>query len=119
MALDPEHAVLFAVGADHVDPDRITRVRFDQWRHGIFLFVHLARLENLTQRTTFLFPELVGFGAIVHRRQTGHILHVRHEGCPDDIVLILEEEGDIPVVPLADVFRKAGVFDDVRSHAFF
>ena len=60
-----------------------------------------------------LFTELVRFGAVVHRRQTGDVLHIGHERGSDDVVLILEEQGDIAIVPLAGIFRQAGIDDDV------
>ncbi len=41
--------------------------------------------------------ELIRFRAEVDRRRPSYVLHVGHERSPDDIVLILEEEGHVPV----------------------
>ena len=115
MAFDRKHPVLFAVRADHMDTDRVTGMRLDQRRHRIFRLVHHAGLENLAQRAALLLTELIGFRAVVDRRQPGHVLHIGHERGADDIVLVLEEKGHVTVVPLADVLRQTGVDNDVSS----
>ena len=115
MAFHPEHSVLLAVGPDHVDADRIAGMGLNQRRRRILRLIHDTGLEDLAQRAALLFTILVRFGTVVDRRHTGDVLHIGHERRSDDVVLVLEEQCDIAIVPLADVLRHTGVNDDIGS----
>src|SRR3989338_9937692 len=92
-------------------------MRLDQRSLWILWLGHRARTEDITELAALLLTLLVRLVPVIHARQARHVLHVGHEARADDVVLILEEEGHIPVVALPDVLRQACIYDHIGPPA--
>ncbi len=96
-----------------MDTHGIARMRLDDRGRRIFRLVDDARLEQLAKGTAVALPEFIRLRPVVHRSETGGILHIGHEARPDDVVFVLEEQGHIAIVHPVFVSRYRSINNDV------
>ena len=96
MAVDREQLHLLTEGTQDVNRHWITDMGLEQRSRWCLPGLHASK--DLRNITTLFHPPCSRFRSVVHRRNTGYLLNVGHEADTDDVILVLEHQGEVPVI---------------------
>src|SRR5579884_1844554 len=113
MSFNAEDLILFIEGAEDMDSDRITRMGLDDRGCQTSRLRRHTGGEHISRLAAMLFAEHPWLAPVVDTGESADLLDVGHKGCPDDIILILEEERRISEVRPSCILRNRPIDDHI------